>query len=183
MRLLALTAIATGLLSVSAVAQENPNFCVLCLNPEKNYACEVIPPGDGVMAQSPQIFCAQNIAKSRGHASCAVQRNGGETCQGEAVLLAYTGPLKEPETETVTTQPEEQQPPKTLIEATDRAVKSSGKQIKKAGRAVSSAGKTVGSATKKTGEKITETGKAVGKTVGKAAKSTWDCVVSLFQSC
>jgi len=162
-----------------ANAQDGVKACVTCLQPEAVYSCEVLPPETGAMAVTPALFCAGEMAQTNGHASCVVARStAGAACSGQAVTLAYTGPVTEftaePVEDAAAVKPETkgEKPPKTLVEATGRAVTSTGEQIKKAGDAVSNAGKVVTDATKKTGNTVTD-----------AAKSTWDCVVSLFQSC
>ncbi|MEO0620122.1 MAG: hypothetical protein AAFZ01_12700 [Pseudomonadota bacterium] len=165
-----------------ALAQEPVIACVTCQSPSAVYRCEVLPPSEGVMAQSPQIFCAGELAQANGHARCLVVRAQGTSCDGAPVTLAYTGPVTDAETaasegDTAPAEaPDKTAPPKTLIEATDRAVTSTGRQLKQAGDAVSDA-------TKKTGETLKDTGQSIGKTVSDAAKSSWRCVTSLFQSC
>ncbi len=174
--------------SSSLSAQGVEQACVTCTLPDRVYACEVLPPENGTMAQSAQLFCAGEMARAHGHQSCLVVRSSDGACEGEKVTLAYTGRVSEPNTSVapveqpaVKTNPDT--PPKTLVEATDRAVKSTGKQIKNAGDAITSTGQKVGNVTVKTGKVIKETGESIGETVTNAAKSTWDCVVSLFQSC
>jgi len=181
-----LSVLMAGMVATTVRAQETVSACVICMAPARTYACEVLLPEQGTMAQSPQLFCASELANANGHKSCLVVRSAETACDGERITLAYTGPIANPEPlepETPAQPKANIQPPKTLVEATDRAIKSTGRQIKKAGDAVSEAGKTVGSITKSTGKKIKDTGTSVGQTVGKAAKSTWDCIVSLFQSC
>lgn len=95
-------------------------------------------------------------------------------------------------------QPPEQEKksgePRTLIEATERAVDSSGEQLGKAGKAVKNAGATVGDvaskatktvvdATKDAAKSVSDVTTKAGKAVGKAAKSAYDCVTSLFSKC
>lgn len=170
------------------LAQDAVHACVTCTQPDRVYSCEVLPPETGIMAQSPQLFCAAEIGRNNEHTSCAVVRSSTTQCRGEQVTLAYTGPITEPSTTPVandqeTVQPTSDAPPKTLVEATDRAVKTTGKQIKNAGDAITATGKKVSDVTTKTGQAIKDTSDSIGNTVTKAAKSTWTCVVSLFQSC
>lgn len=183
----ALSLVSVLAISSRAVSQDGTIVCVACTDPTATYRCEVLPPDTGVMAQSPQIFCAAEVARNNGHSTCIVQRNvAAAQCQGQALVLAYTGPINDAEDleqPAAVEQPQGSQQPKTLVEATDQVVKSTGKQLKKAGKSISKAGQKVGDVTKKTGEQIKETGQAVGDTVSDAAKSTWKCLASLFQSC
>ena len=180
---LCLSLLAASAWTAFAFAQEPVRVCISCTNPQQSYACHVIPPDNGVMAQSPNLHCASHLAQEYGHRSCIIVRSAAENCEGKKVTVAYTGPVAESSEWTAadekTENPEaapESKEPKTLIEATDQAVKSTGK-------AVGNAGETVTNLTKKTGDAIQETGQAVGDTVSGAAKSTWKCLSSLFQSC
>ncbi|MEL7543355.1 MAG: hypothetical protein AAGJ70_06230 [Pseudomonadota bacterium] len=171
-----------ALSSTGTTAQDPVVSCITCQSPPAVYRCEVLPPEQGVMAQSPQIFCAGELAQANGHARCLIVRAQGASCDGQSVTLAYTGPVTAAETPTDNADAEPVEPadttapPKTLIEATDRAVTSTGRQLKQAGDAVSDA-------TKKTGKTLKDTSQTIGETVSDAAKTGWRCVTSLFQSC
>jgi hypothetical protein len=74
-------------------------------------------------------------------------------------------------------------PPQTVQELAGRTIQSSKEGMKKASDTVASgaekAGEAVTGTIKSAGEQI---GKA-GTAVGNAAKKTWNCLTSLFQSC
>ena len=209
-RFLTLTLFSALLPLTQALAQAPQSFCVICEGPAKTYLCQLDQKGGTATTAAMKLHCIVNIAKDHKHSSCAARKNAAQTCQGEIVSYSYVGgttrtdetdhassngndrilPSGKPEPKNQAVydktapngqEPLEQKPPgndepKTLVELTDKAVKNSGKQLKKAGDAI---GKTVSD----TGKAVADTTKKVGKQIGNAAKSTFDCVISLFSKC
>lgn len=122
----------------------------------------------------------------------------GHTAKSQPPANSTHNPTMMPERAGAIEQPDQDEEPKTLIEATEQAVKSSGDQLKKTTKTVTDATKDasegVGNVAKKVGtavtettnkvtKSVTETTKKAGHAVGKAAKSAYDCVTSLFSDC
>lgn len=205
-------------LSRPANAAES-TFCVRCVEPDQTYRCKVSYPDNVQPGQSLQLYCIINLARRANHASCAARQTAAEPCNGTETTLAYSGPelpidsgvaaadqAIEPKDPDATSQPGEQvgtvaggqasptEPPRTLVEATDRVYESSKQQIQNAGEAVGNATTTVGKATKTIGKTVKNSASSAGRTVTKGAskagqaitnavKSTYDCLTSLFSDC
>ena len=196
-------AITIGLLVPwAAPAAEAAEYCVRCVSPNVSYRCEVGTP------QSPAdprawLLCITELAKQGGHESCSVERNAPVPCEGvHKVLAAPEGEapaapaieagLPDPaapaanEVEPGSPPPQKppvKKPPQTVQELAGETLEASKEGLKSAGDTVSNSAKKAGEAVtgtvKSAGEKVGEAGSAVGN----AAKKTWNCVTSLFQSC
>ena len=194
--------LATAMLAASSGAFAGESYCIKCAGPDVTYKCEILAPPVGQPAQSLKLFCIYRLAKEGGHASCAVRTAAGAQCDGIKTELVYDGPMQNYDDQTVAAglddgeyadqgavdqaameQAGDEAPPKTLVEATSRAVESSGRQLSNAGKSVKNAtnkvGDTVASAAKKTGDAFVSTGEAIGN----AAKDTYRCIASLFSNC
>jgi hypothetical protein len=155
-------------LAGAAVAQE---YCVACTEPAALYRCVIdgARPGGG---QSLQLLCVTTMAKSGGHATCAVKGGTVFECNGPIKRVPWVasdhppqpGAAQAPAAPVATQSPvpiSPEEPPKTMVELAKRANEQTTEQMKMAG------------------EKVKSTGQAIGE----ATKKTWDCVVSFFTRC
>jgi hypothetical protein len=152
----------------AAAAQE---FCVVCTEPDALYRCviEGARPGGG---QSLQLLCVTSLAKSGGHATCAVKGGTVFECNAPIKRVPWVASDRPPQSGAtqapatplaapapVTATPEE--PPKTMVELAKRANEQTSEQMKKAGEQV----------------------KSTGQAIGEVTKKTWDCMISFFTRC
>ena len=170
---LALMALAALVLPAHAQAPRQ-GLCVSCSGPDAEYVCEVASEDGKVIAQqATQLYCITRLAKDGAHQSCVVRRDQQAACTGIEKRYSYDaavlGPLlsPEPKTDPVANPPNENKTvakktePKTVVEAGERAVDASKQGIK-----------TLGSTVKDGADKTKN-----------AAKSTWQCLTSLFKDC
>ena len=96
---------------------------------------------------------------------------GGVVPQGNKPRATIAG-----DEEATKTKKKGTEPPKTLIEATDRAIERSKSEIEKARKVVKTGTRTLG-------QKLREGWSKTKNAVGRAAKGTYDCITSLFSDC
>jgi hypothetical protein len=159
--------IIAGLLAAAAAPARAQEFCVVCTEPAATYRCQIENAGPGA-AQSMQVACITEIAKQSGHAQCSVKRNVTVfECDAPVrkVSLAITGgPEVAPATKAeplVLPRDAANEPPRTVVEAAQRANDASKKQVEAAGT------------------KLREAGAATGDFF----KRTFRCVGTLFTDC
>ncbi len=164
---LAITAGIGAWLSIEAAAAQE--YCVACTEPNAVYRCviEGAQPGG---SQPLQTMCVNALAKAGGHASCGLRKGTVFDCNGPTKRVPWTAsagetptPIATPKPNAVPTDPKE--PPKTMLELTDRANKKTAEEMKKAGETVKDGAETM------------------GESLGRATKKTLDCVASLFSKC
>lgn len=150
-----------------AAAQE---YCVACTEPNAVYRCviEGARPGG---AQPLQTMCVNALAKAGGHGSCGLKKGTVFDCNGPTKRVPWTASAVETPAPLATPKPDAtppsdpKEPPKTMLEMTDRANKKTAEDIKKAGETVKDGAQTM------------------GENLGRATKKTLDCVASLFSKC
>lgn len=188
-------------LSAHAAAVE---FCVSCKGPEQTYVCEVNAGNGGRNAAALRLHCVVNAARDRGHQSCTVPKVAADPCVGPRLQYVYSGdalPLPYPGNSatssdassesaganTPSTDNQKDDNAKTLVDLTNRAVKSSKQRLQNAGETVSEAtSKTrdsVKGAAKKTKSRVGEALRNARTAVGNAARTTFHCVRTLFGEC
>jgi hypothetical protein len=166
--------LATIAITTDASAQE---YCVTCSEPSATYRCVVTDARPG-LSQSLQLVCLQALARDGQHSSCAVKRGvtvfecdapvkrisagqpaavpvpgaaaGPGASAGPVVLVPVPPPAADPNA-----------PPKTLLEAAQRAKDASDQQWKQSG----------------------ENAKAAGNATAGFFKKTFECFGSLFTRC
>ena len=122
-----------------ATAQE---FCVSCVEPNATYRCVLADARPG-LGQSLQVACLTALAKEGSHAQCSVKR--GVTvfeCDG---LVKRVSIGDQPDRSAVVPPPpppasDPNAPPKTVLEAAQRAKDASDTQWRKAGDTMKEAG-------------------------------------------
>ncbi len=169
----------TAAVAAPATAAE---YCVTCASPAAMYACVV----EGAAPDAPpdareQLLCIAALAKSGNHESCSVPRSAPKPCPGilkivalpEAGLPALPADAAraDPDGAAEGAEPAPKAP-RTVEELAKKTVETSQQGLETAGKAVTGTAK-------KAGEKVEEAGGAVGR----AAKKTWDCMLSLFSDC
>lgn len=179
--------------------------CVRCDGPFAIYRCQVDHPGLPANA-SIALICITELAKRNGHATCAISKDTGTTCNGDIVAVApapgspipqapppgLIAPRADEATDpsskvgdadsqqTTTKEAHEDQPDTGAENKTPETVEELAKQTAKASKkGLDQAGDAVVDAAKKTGETIEKTGGVIGD----AAKKTWRCIASLFGNC
>lgn len=139
--------------------------CVTCDGPSGVYSCSLAPgagSGQSRAARRIQLACIQDIARRYGHASCGVKNNQVGSCNGQVHMISTVA--RPAAVETSRDAVSEAKPdvskkqvsgePRTVIDLAERTASDAEKQIKRS-----------------------------AKTVTKAARSTWQCVASLFSDC
>jgi hypothetical protein len=168
-----MSAVVLAALVGRAEAQE---YCVSCSEPNAVYRCviEGARPGGG---QSLQLLCVTSMAKDGGHATCSVKRGTVFECDGPMKRVPWasieapaqakdTDPAAtKPDASAAKTEPDPNEPPKTVVDMAKRANEQTAEQMKKAG------------------ENVKQTVKTTGEAIGTATKKTWDCLFSLFKQC
>lgn len=186
------TLLAAVAAAIGSAFAADARVCVRCNGPVAAYLCTVSAPDESADKAALKGFCAAELTRGGGHVGCGATAENEAECQGVPKALVFGGQVEEmtpeaPATGTTVDLPEDpatgsapatvtksarKKEPGTLVEMTQDAVDASGKQLKNAGEVVSGAGEVVVDAAKKT-----------GGTVKKAAKSTWNCITSLFSNC
>jgi hypothetical protein len=124
----------------AAVAQE---YCVSCAEPAATYRCVLSGARPG-LSQSLPVVCLTALAKDGRHASCAIKRVtvfecdgpvktvaiGPDTGTGDAIPAVVVPPPAPPPVDP-------KAPPKTMLEAAQRAQKSTDAEMRKASDATS----------------------------------------------
>ena len=125
--------------ALPASAQE---FCVSCVEPNATYRCVLTDARPG-LGQSLQVACLTALAKDGRHAQCSVKRG--------VTVFECDGPVKrvtaadQPDQSAVVLPPppvaaDPSAPPKTVLEAAQRAKEASDTQWRKAGDNMKEAG-------------------------------------------
>jgi hypothetical protein len=168
-----LSAVVLAALAGRAEAQE---YCVSCSEPNALYRCviEGARPGG---AQSLQLLCVTSMAKDGGHAACSVKRGTVFECDGPVKRVPWasleapaqaqeTDPAAaKPDASATKTEPDPDEPPKTVADMAKRANEQTAEQMKKAG------------------ENVKQGVKTTGEAIGTATKKAWDCLFFLFKQC
>lgn len=166
-------------IAVPPAAADVRSYCVSCAGPDQIYECRVTATGGHPSDAALLFHCIGELARRHEHASCKAQRAQSDPCTGVPEDVAYRGaeeqqvPFSAPSDDTMSPksvtqapptdttaetaaapEPASDAPPKTLVELTDKTVKSMDEGVQK-----------------------------TGETIGKAAKSTWTCITSLFADC
>lgn len=120
-------------------------YCVTCAEPNATYRCVLSGARPG-LSQSLQVACLTALAKDGGHATCAVKRGatvfecdgpvksvaiGADAAPGDAAPVAVVPPPAPP-------PPDPKAPPKTVLEAAQRAQKATDAEMRKAGDSTAS---------------------------------------------
>lgn len=143
-------------------------YCVVCTEPNAMYRCQIDQAQAGA-AQSMQVACITQLAQQSGHAQCSVKRNVTVfDCDAPVKVISLGAATAVPPPPQLTapivapvTPANPNEPPKTLVEAAQRANEASKKQWQE------------------TGTKLKEAGDATGTFF----KRTLTCVGSLFTKC
>lgn len=154
-------------------------LCVTCADPAAVYRCSIEGDAPGTPTETGlQLYCIKELASSKGHKSCSVDRTRKDPCEGSLVTLVRpaggSGPVAAPDpapdpagnapagTQPVAAPaPSPKQPPATV----EALAKETAEQSKKDWET--------------TNAKLKESTQAVGG----AVKKSWDCLVSLFARC
>lgn len=185
-----------GVVAGLSVPAARADICVTCASPDAIYSCAV----DGESAQSDngrlRLYCITALAKSGGHASCAVARSNSSPCAGPTKVLAAPVGLDLGDAPTTADQVPPLKPlagppgqgaapvgqpspadtktdePKTVEAVVKSGAKAAETSIEESGDAAKSAAQSAGSMLQ-----------TAGKAVGDAAKKSWTCLSSLFGEC
>ena len=176
-------------------AQNQQDYCISCRNPDQSYVCRITSSSGG-STQGKQLLCIMNIAREKGHDSCAASAQT-QDCSG--VLVQYEVGAEQPGEEGSSREvlaphiappvlrPKAKREPRTLVEFTKQTTKSTKKEFKSVSRKTSKAfkktGRKISKFTHKTGRKISKFTKKVGKNISKLSKTSWRCLTSLFTAC
>ena len=147
--------------------EAQPQVCVTCEDPSASYVCAA-PAGLGISGglarKAFRFTCLKEIARLKGHAICSVRRDVQGPCLGETVVLTQDAPAAvgtapaAPEPAPTQAEPpparDAEGPPRTMVEAVERAGEESTRQFKDASDTVSS-----------------------------FVRQSWTCVSSLFSDC
>lgn len=158
------TCLTAGLLwlaaTASAAAQE---YCVVCAEPNATYRCVIADPKPGA-GQSFQAACTGALARDGKHGQCSI-KSGVTVFECDApVKRVVLGDLTSPPVVAVPAPPpapDPNAPPKTLLEAAQRAKTASDQQFQKQA------------------EKVEEAASATSNFFKKSLK----CVGTLFTQC
>lgn len=164
-------------------------FCVTCTEPAQTYTCTVKTPEADPGARALRLYCIVRTAKEGSHKACGVRLSSASTCKGTPKTFTYKGPaipsalqsraekfLKKAEPKADAAEDGDDDKPDTLVKMTTRAVKSSRKGL-------SGAGGGVREATRGTTKRVGGAVRGAGQGVGAAAKTTYNCITSLFRDC
>jgi len=172
----------------SADASET-TFCVTCTEPAKTYTCTVDTPEAFPGTRALRLYCMVRTAKDGNHKTCGAKLSAASACSGVPKTYTYKGPaiptalqskaekfLKKSQTGPDETGDSDDDKPDTVVKLTTRAVKSSRKGL-------SSAGSGVRNVTRGTTQRVGGAVRGAGAGVGNAAKTTYNCITSLFRDC
>ena len=171
----------------SPVLADQLSVCVVCNDPGKVYQCTFNTVD--VANVSPNIrgfhfACIKELAQYGEHSQCAARRNDTIACNGEPYTLKSAQGLYKPETEgeaLIEGEPETSPPVQHKKQPT--LVDSTSKTYKKAIDSVEQGYESTKNTVKKGYKSTTKTVKSVGDKINDAAKTTYDCVMSLFSDC
>ncbi len=161
--------LACFLLPVAAARAQT--VCVVCSEPAATYRCAVEKSDKlarlGTIADKAlQHVCIKEMARLKGHASCAVSRDATPaTCQGLVQEIPLASLVAAPSEQAAVSPPAPEPavpppaktsdgPPRTVQELAERTSETSKKQLK-----------------------------SVGDGIGDAASKTWECLTTLFKRC
>ena len=171
----------------SPVLADQLSVCVVCNDPGKVYQCTFSTIDVVNVAPNVRGFhfaCIQEIAQYGEHSQCAARRNDTIACKGEPYTLKSAQDLYKPEPEgeaLVEGEPETSPPVQHKKQPT--LVDSTSKTYKKAIDSVEQGYESTKNTVKKGYKSTTKTVKSVGDKINDAAKTTYDCVMSLFSDC
>jgi len=164
-------------------------FCVTCTEPNKTYTCTVDTPEAYPGTRALRLYCMVRTAKDGNHKTCGAKLSAASACNGAPKTYTYKGPaipsalqskaekfLKKGQSEPDAAGDNGDDKPDTVVKMTTRAVKSSRKGL-------SSAGSGVRNATRGTTQRVGSAVRGAGAGVGNAAKTTYNCITSLFRDC
>jgi hypothetical protein len=194
---------------LTAGAAAGTEMCVKCTGPDANYACVVNTTATGTIDTVMKLYCITALAKAGPHASCAIDRNTADPCQGvrkelpmpaaidqavdeprqpEAVTPALEVPAASAPGTSPTVPPAPPgaakggapPSPEAAKEAPPKTVQEIvEKSTKSAGDGISETQKSAGEAAKSASTALEKAGTAVGD----AAKNSWKCLSSFFSNC
>jgi hypothetical protein len=169
-----LAVLALSLSAAASAAAGAGEYCVACTGPDALYRCTFDGAAPKAGADSAvQLLCISDIARSKGHATCAINRAAAAPCAGLPYVVSAGGPpatapaavpmspvapppaapLPAAASGNVALAPKPQPPPRAAVPATEPPPAETS---------------PVG---------------AAGAAVGTAAKKTWECVASWFKNC
>lgn len=162
-------------LSSMSYAQNTHVYCVRCMLPEQTYRCQVKTSFANMNRSTGQLHCIVNIAKDKNHESCQIQSRTQSQCNGFDITYNYTGvtPLQRPETRQAS--PGQSQPE--FTEGANRGLHAENKKEQDA--APDTLVDLTNNAIDKTQQGLRNTGDAITN----AAKTTYECLASLFSDC
>lgn len=160
---LEVAAIAVGVaLAVARMANAAPaeNICVVCVEPDQRYRCEVTAGGAGQPAPGPAdtgkidagkidarslpLLCAAKIAHDNGHSSCSVA-SSAKGCNGVVKVYALSDLTPITASSPSTTEAADDEPgleePGTVADMTKDTLNKSRENMRKAGEAMDAAAK------------------------------------------
>jgi hypothetical protein len=164
-------------------------FCVTCTEPAQTYTCTVKTPEAYPGARALRLYCMVRTAKDGNHKTCGAKLSAASACSGAPKTYTYKGPaipsalqskaekfLKKSQTGADAAGDSDDDKPDTVVKMTTRAVKSSREGL-------STAGSGVRDATRGTTKRVGSAVRGAGAGVGNAAKTTYNCITSLFRDC
>ena len=164
-------------------------FCVTCTEPSLTYTCNVKTPEAYPGVRALRLYCIVRTAKEGNHKTCGASLSTASTCKGTPKTYMYKGPaipsalqskaekfLKKGQSKADAAEDGGKDKPDTLVKMTTRAVKSSREGL-------SSAGGGVREATRGTTKRVGGAVRGASQGVGTAARTTYNCITSLFRDC
>jgi len=187
------------------------SVCVICEAPQQTYRCQLLDRA-GKPLRRAAFSCLQRIARDGEHGSCSVRRGSDVACNGLATVVIHDGDTSatgsaargrpaasaqtlgsgenlNAEASAAADALERRQAanddgaPQTLEEAAGIAAENTRETLARTRDVVRDAAETTRDTTVRLGEQVTDTVVDAGKSVGGAARTAFDCVVTLFQDC
>ncbi len=169
------------------VLADQLSVCVVCNDPGKVYQCTFNTVDVGNVSPNIRGFhfaCIKELAQYGEHSQCAARRNDTIACSGEPYTLKNAQSLYKPELEAEALAEGEQEiSPPSQQKKQPTLVDSTSKTYKKAVDSVEQGYESTKETVKKGYKSTTKTVKSVGDKINDAAKTTYDCVMSLFSDC
>jgi len=201
--LLGAAIVALGTLAAAGSNAAPEAVCVSCEGPSRIYSCSMAPRPDGNVpslgTRSLQFTCMQDIAQRYQHATCSVKQNQIGVCAGDVHMV--TIPPREATPTAEAAAPADAAAPAKASAPADDPVAGKGKVPATGPVTPSDAAddepdrksrsetgneaepKTMIELAKRTAKSTKEEIENSADKVSKAARSTWDCVTSLFTDC